>query len=155
MFGVNFRTYFYWLYIFKHLDFYTNKRVPNGDLSEAKGPLLSVTITYIMNDIVKFCDKKKCDRSVLYNKLATAGNNPNISSKMKCSQQIQNYSRSRSTLDPNSDRCKIINYNIRNGISNCPPSNLATPSGFRCSNPIFSDTLTYPSSNVSKCKCNL
>jgi len=126
-----------------------------------------------MNDIVKFCDKKKCDRNVLYNKLATAGNNPNISSKMKCSQQIQNYSRSRSTLEPNSDRCKIINYNIRNGISNCPPSilamnqnsgpnfitatkdgiNVTKSSAFPCNNPIFRGQSVYSTRNVSVCKC--
>jgi hypothetical protein len=128
-----------------------------------------------MNDIVKFCDKKTCEKSILYNKLATAGNNPNISSKMRCSQQIQNYSRSRSSVNSDSKICKTINYNIQNGISNCPPSvlamisnpisgpnyitttkngtNVTKLSAFPCNNPIFRGQNVYSSRNVSVCKC--
>ena len=130
-----------------------------------------------MNDIVKFCDKKNCEKLIRYNKLVTGGNNPQLSSKMKCSQQIQNYSRSRSSLDSNSKICKTFNYNVRNGISNYPPSVLAMISNppdplapnsistisnnaigtkfsaFPCNNPIFRGQNIYSSRNVSKCKC--
>lgn len=78
-----------------------------------------------MNDIVKFCDKKRCENSIRYNKLATGGNNPHMSSKMKYSQRIQNYSRSRSSLDSESNTCKTFDYNVQNGIQNCPASVLA------------------------------
>ena len=135
-----------------------------------------------MNDIVKFCDKTRCENAIRYNKLVTGGNNPQLSSKMKCSQQIQNYSRSRSTVDSKSNICKTFNYNVENGIPNCPASVLAkfanfpnnnnnpTPlvnsistttnnilstkfSAFPCNNPIFRGQNIYSSRNVSKCKC--
>jgi hypothetical protein len=132
-----------------------------------------------MNDIVKFCNKKNCEKSVMYNKLSTGGNDPNISSRMKCAHQIKTYSRSRSSLDSKSKACAEYNYNIQNGISNCPPSVLALIennikknggshsistiqnnvlskkySPFPCTNPIFSGQNIYSSRNVSQCKCS-
>jgi hypothetical protein len=130
-----------------------------------------------MNDIVKFCDKKNCEKLIRYNKLVTGGNNPQISCRTRYSQQVQNYSSSRSTLDSQSNICKKFNQNIRNGVSNCPPSVLAiianppdplAPnsistisnnalgtkfSAFPCNNPIFRGQNIYSSRNVSVCKC--
>lgn len=134
-----------------------------------------------MNDIVKFCDKKRCENAIRYNKLVTGGNNPQMSCRTKYSQRIQNYSRSRSSLDSDSNICKTFDYNVKNGIPNCPASVLAkfanmsnnnnpTPlvnsistttnnilsakfSAFPCTNPIFRGQNIYSSRNVSQCKC--
>ena len=102
-----------------------------------------------MNDIVKFCNKRNCEKSVLYNKLKTGGNDPNISSKMACSYRIQTYSRSRSTLTYESTACKIFDYKIKNGISPCPINKPV----FVCNSPIFSGNNIYSSKPVPPCKC--
>lgn len=130
-----------------------------------------------MNDIFKFCAKKKCDKTILYNKLKTGGNDPNMSAKMRCSQRIQNYSRSRSTIELDVDTCERIaqckryiasmhyyaslnltaeailaNENAASALGIASPSTHQT---FQCNNPIFSNDTMTSSRNVSKCQCSV
>lgn len=43
-----------------------------------------------MDNIMKYCQQKKCSQTIEYNKLVTSGNNPSISKRMRYSQYVNN-----------------------------------------------------------------
>jgi hypothetical protein len=130
-----------------------------------------------MNNIFKFCEKKKCERNVQYNKLKTGGNDPNMSSRMLCAQRATNYSRSRSSVEVSAETCLNLQicgenyallvaltakfqgdfYLIYNALLQINPAlaaqYYAKHNPFVCNNPVFTGGI-YPSRNVSNCSCS-
>ena len=139
--------------------------------------LFLFALLYNMNNIFKFCEKKKCERIVKYNKLKTGGNDPNASKRMLCAQRATNYSRSRSSVQVSAETClnlQICNQNyallvaltaqfqgdfikIYNALLLINPAlaaqYYAKHNPFVCNNPVFTGGI-YPSRNVSKCSCS-
>lgn len=43
-----------------------------------------------MFDIVRYCQQKECERQIRYKQMATGGNDPTITNKMRYSQYVKN-----------------------------------------------------------------
>lgn len=129
-----------------------------------------------MNNIFKFCEKKKCERLVQYNKLKTGGNDPNMSKNMLYAQSVNNYSSSRSSANVTPATCSALTtclqntqllialnmqfqgdfIKIYNALLQINPTLAAQYKAkhnpFVCNNPVFTGEI-YSSRNVSKCSC--
>lgn len=43
-----------------------------------------------MFDIVRYCQQKECERQIRYKQMATGGNDPTITNKIRYSQYVKN-----------------------------------------------------------------